>query len=264
MRLFVDGIGLWAPGMASWPEGTVRLNRCDGEALAEAHAPRPALLSAREQRRTGLTVRLALEVALQAVNRAGLGGQSLASIFATANGDSDILNYMCKTLVSAPETVSPTRFHNSVHNAAGGYWSIGRGCTKPLNCLSMGRYSAAGGLLDAAMQLAAGEPQVLLCAYDIPAPEPLKRALPIESLFGAALVLGSTPSPHSIASLELSRQAGAGAPPLEDEALQRLREDNPAAELLPLLVQLARGEGGELALSLGPALQLNIGVSPRC
>ena len=33
-----------------------------------------------------------------------------------------------RTLASAPTLLSPTKFHNSVHNAAAGYWTIGTGC----------------------------------------------------------------------------------------------------------------------------------------
>ncbi|WP_426417220.1 beta-ketoacyl synthase chain length factor [Aestuariirhabdus sp. LZHN29] len=262
MRLYVEGVGLWAPGMQGWEQGSERLCSLPGSLLQPVEAPRPELLSSREQRRSGNTVRLALEVALQAVTGAGLGSASMASVFATAHGDSDILNYMCQTLARAPEAVSPTRFHNSVHNAAGGYWSIGRGCRKPLNCLSSGRFTVASGLLDAAMQLSAGEPRVLLCAYDVPAPEPLHSGMPIEYFFGAGLVLCGQATAASKARIDLSTVAADSASPIADAPLQQLREDNPAAELLPLLIALAQGKAEDVVLALNPELGLKLEVAP--
>src|SRR3546814_16767116 len=59
---------------------------------------------------------------------AGRDPASLPSVFASTHGDLPIMDYMCATLASEPRTISPTKFHNSVHNAAAGYWTIGSGC----------------------------------------------------------------------------------------------------------------------------------------
>ena len=50
-------------------------------------------------------------------------------------------------------TVSPTRFHNSVHNAAAGYWTIGAGAMQPATAISAFDASFAQGLLEAMVQL---------------------------------------------------------------------------------------------------------------
>ena len=73
----------------------------------------------------------------------------------------------------APDTVSPTKFHNSVHNAAAGYWTIGQGCMAPSTALSAFSHTFAQGLLEALVNLAAGEPAILLAAYDTGATGPL-------------------------------------------------------------------------------------------
>ncbi|MCL6415854.1 beta-ketoacyl synthase chain length factor [Aestuariirhabdus sp. Z084] len=274
ITLYVDGVGVWAPGMETWEQAKDRFQQPCEASLVPATAPRPALLSSREQRRASPTVRLALEVALQAVNGAEQDPARLPSIFATANGDSDILNYICQTLARQPEAVSPTKFHNSVHNAAGGYWSIGTGCRQPLNCLSSGRYSVSAGLLEAAMQLGSGEPKVLLCAYDVPTPEPLSLVMPVEHFFACGLVLSAEQGAASIASLKIDTLAGQqDADELEDAQLQRLREDNPAAEILPLLLGLASVDskkaangnveetGDKVRLALSSVLQLRVAIS---
>ena len=40
------------------------------------------------------------------------------------------------TLAGDPAAVSPIRFHNSVHNAAAGYWTIGTGCLRATTAIS--------------------------------------------------------------------------------------------------------------------------------
>src|SRR5690606_42059827 len=60
-----------------------------------------------------------------------------------------ITDYMAATLASDPRSISRTRFHNSVHNAAAGYWTIGAGCTAAATAVSAGPASFAQGLLEA-------------------------------------------------------------------------------------------------------------------
>ena len=70
---------------------------------------------------------MALEVSLAACRAAGCDPATLPSVFASTHGDLAITDYMCETLATDPTAVSPTKFHNSVHNAAAGYWTIGYG-----------------------------------------------------------------------------------------------------------------------------------------
>ena len=76
-------------------------------------------------------VAVALEVALAACRAADRDPATLPSVFASTHGDLAITDYMCETLATDPTAVSPTKFHNSVHNAAAGYWTIGAGCVRP-------------------------------------------------------------------------------------------------------------------------------------
>ncbi len=46
----------------------------------------------------------------------------------------------------------PTKFHNSVHNAAAGYWTIATGCLKPYTSVSGYYFTYGEGLLEAASQ----------------------------------------------------------------------------------------------------------------
>jgi hypothetical protein len=63
----------------------------------------------------------------------GRNAADVPCVFASAHGDLSINDYMCGTLASDPTVLSPTKFHNSVHNAAVGYWTIGVGCMAASN-----------------------------------------------------------------------------------------------------------------------------------
>ena len=80
----------------------------------------PQLLPANERRRTTNYIKLALQVA----DEANLKDKQLAAVFASSNGDFQISNTICNTLAGEPKFISPTQFHNSVHNAPSGYWAI--------------------------------------------------------------------------------------------------------------------------------------------
>ncbi|WP_167702338.1 beta-ketoacyl synthase chain length factor, partial [Xanthomonas axonopodis] len=126
-----------------------------GGALQEAPArPAPQLLAANERRRAPDTVAVSLEAALAACSTAGRDPASLPSIFTSTYGDLAISDYMCTTLASDPLAISPTKFHNSVHNAAAGYWTIGAGAMTPATAMSAGLGSFAQGLLEALVQRA--------------------------------------------------------------------------------------------------------------
>src|SRR3546814_8269162 len=79
-------------------------------------------------------------------------------------------------LATPERIVSPTDFHNSVHNAAAGYWGIGTGSRAPSTTLAGYDASFALGLLEAGLQVVGDRRAVLLVVFDVPAPEPLLHA----------------------------------------------------------------------------------------
>ena len=131
--------------------------------------PAPELLAPIDRRRAPVTVALALEVASSALLQAGRRSDEMRSVFVSAHGDLASTDCMCKTLAEAPTLMSPTKFHNSVHNAAAGYWSIATGCMQASTALAAFERSFVAGLLEAATQCAADAGAVLLVRYDMPA-----------------------------------------------------------------------------------------------
>src|SRR3984957_13243807 len=170
--------------------------------------PLPSILPANERRRAPDTVAVALEVAQAACVNAGRDPAQLATVFASTYGDMAITDYMCGTLAQAPTMLSPTRFHNSVHNAAAGYWSIATGCRQPYCALGAGQYTFAAGLFAAGLQVCADATDVLLVAYDIDARGPLAQVTHSRGMLGVALVLGASHEPN-LSHLHLTVMADA-------------------------------------------------------
>jgi hypothetical protein len=247
----IEGIGLLGPGLNDWASSTALLEGRSPYVSQPTMLPTPDGLPPAERRRLGQVVKLALGVGLQATSRAGAEPATLAAVFASSGGDGINCHEICQALSLEERLISPTRFHNSVHNAAAGYWSIATGCRAASNAVCAYDASFAAGLLEAVTQVVVDQTRVLLVAYDAPYPPPLFAKRPIPEAFGVAFVLapvaasaasavGSAPWPNdgSLGRLTLSF-SDSPADRMRDAALESLRASIPAARSLPLLYQLA-------------------------
>jgi hypothetical protein len=261
LEAYVRGIGLLAPGLADWPLGAAVLRGERPHTRAPMELPAPAALPSAERRRTGATVRLALAAGLEALHGSGLEGAGLATVFASSGGDGAICHEICSALATPERQISPTRFHNSVHNAASGYWSIALGATASSTALAAYDGSFAAGLLEALSQLAATGRPVLLVAYETDYPEPLRTARSIAAPFATALLLDTDPGARAAAHLQASL-TGQPADTLPEPSLEALRAGVPAARALPLLRRIARRDSGRAVLDYLHDLRLAVNVSP--
>lgn len=253
----IEGIGFWADGLPSWE--AARAFAAGGALPGDAPArPAPELLPANERRRAPGTVAVALDAALAACRAAGADPAALPSVFASTHGDLGITDYICATLAGDdPASLSPTRFHNSVHNAAAGYWTIGAGSHAAATALSAGGGTFAQALVEAMSQLQAGEPRVLLVAYDGPSAGPLAAVARSEGLLGAALVLSRAPDP----TLPRLRGTFVAAPaPTPPGPLGRRLGANAMAPMLPLFDALASGRD-LIQLDAGPGRALRVEIA---
>lgn len=249
----VCGIGLVGPGLESWAAGAARLRDPATWQAAPTAVPAPMRLPATERRRAGAVVKLSIVVADEACAMAGLEPATLASVFTSSTGEPANCHVLCEALAAPERLVSPTRFTNSVHNAAGGYWHIAVQGRRPSTSIAAFDASFAAGLLEAAAQaVALGEP-VLLVAADVPYPEPLHAKRPLADAFGVALVL----RPGTALRLRL---ADGGTPAACGHAgLDAVHDAIPAARALPLLMALARGGPARCALEAwGAGAQLEV------
>lgn len=262
MRVHVEGIGLCGPGLGGWAASRSVLA---GAAYAASPSLVPAspLLPPNERRRAVETVRLALAVGKEAFEMAGRDAADTATVFASSGGDGATIHQILEVLAGPDVEVSPTRFHNSVHNAPAGYWTIAVRSHAPSSSLCCHDASFAAGLLEAAAQATVDGRAVALIAYDVRYPEPLNRVRPIGAAFGVALVLTPAPTAASLARLEIELGRGArGGSGLADAGLEELRRSTPAARSLPLLAALARGGPQQLVLEYLPGLEIMVAVEP--
>jgi hypothetical protein len=263
LSAYVDGVGLLAPGLASWRAAQDVLA---GRArYAPGEMPRPAadLLPPAERRRCGDLVKLALHVGGEALVPSGTRPDELATVFTCATGNGEVLHQICETLAGAARDVSPTRFHNSVHNAAAGYWGIATGSRAPSTSLCAHQGSFAAGLAAAAAQASAEARAVLLVAYDIPPPPPLAAVVPCTAPCGLALLVAPSPGAATVAALELELVGDGVETVLEDPALERLRTANAGARALPILAALAAGSARRAVLEWLPGLSLAVTAWPH-
>jgi Beta-ketoacyl synthase, N-terminal domain len=263
IRVYVDGVALLGPGLQGWASSRAVLAGSEPYVWAPTVVPPSPLLPANERRRTVQTVKLALAVGAEAMENARCEAAAVATVFTSSGGDGETIDDILATLASPDPEVSPTRFHNSVHNAPAGYWSIATRSREPSSSLCFHDWSFTGGLLDAASQAGVDDRSVALIAYDLPYPEPLHGLRPIGAVFATALVLAPRASATSLAWLDIELCRGAGeATVMVDAGLEAVRRSVPAARSLPLLTALARPApttvildhvaGNQLSLSLAP------------
>jgi hypothetical protein len=256
------GVGVLGPGLPDW-HTTAAVLRAECPYVAAACVlPPPAALPPAERRRAGRVVRLALAIGAQAVADAAVSASELPAVFASSGGDGDNCHEICVALASAERAISPTRFHNSVHNAAAGYWSIAHGCQAPSTALCALDASFGAGLLEAMLQLQAGAEAVLLAAYDVDDPPPLRAHRPICDAFGVALVLGALGAAQRAgAKLQLTLTQ-APTTRLAEPAIEALRAAIPAARSLPLLQALSRQTQDCVVLDYLPEQRLQLQLTP--
>jgi hypothetical protein len=189
--VYVRGLGFWTPGYAS-PEAW-----CRGESDPSVDAPEVALLSGPLRRRaTGLT-RMAVEVLEQAVRTAGCDVATAPIVWATSHGEHATAIKILGMMRSGEGKLSPTHFHNSVHNAASGYASIATGNCAPSTTLTGGAELVASTFLEAICHLEAGAEDVVVVLADEPLLPP----------FGCS----DGKAPLALAFCLSSRSEGAGA-----------------------------------------------------
>jgi len=245
--------------------------------------PSPALLPAAERRRSGTMVKLTLATGLEAVAAAGVSAADLPCVFSSSGGDGENCHAICAMLASDDRQISPTRFHNSVHNAAAGYWSIATGAMTSSSVLSAFDGSFSAGLLEALTQVVVDNTRAILLACDSAYPEPLYSVRPIADAFGIALVLAPQRSARSLAQITVDLTdasadqlddtaletlrittvdlTDASADQLDDTALETLRITIPAARGLPLLCSIARRQDQHVVLDYLDSTRLAVCIA---
>ncbi|WP_295959532.1 beta-ketoacyl synthase chain length factor [Rhodoferax sp.] len=265
LTVFIDGVGLVGPGIADWAQGQAQLAGYAPGQWQKTVLAAPAHLPPAERRRAGAVIRVSQTVGFEAVAAAGIAARGLVSVFTSSGGDGVNCHEMCTALASDDRLISPTRFHNSVHNAASGYWGIATGAMAASTALCAFDGSFAAGLVEALTQAVVQAEPVLLVAFDTDYPEPLRACRPVPDTFGLALVLSPVRTAHSLGQISLhpaSYLSPGPADVLVDAVLESQRQSIPAARGLPLLAALVRQQSGLVRLDYLDDCRLALEFSP--
>jgi hypothetical protein len=259
----IVAVGAWGCEFRNWSDLQKILN---GETIEDdgAKGPKPDVIPANERRRAPLPVRLAVESSWQATQSSSLNAEDLSCVFVSALGDTQLTDYMCKVLAGENKQLSPTKFHNSVHNAAAGYWTISTGCMKAANSVAGYEESVSLTLLEALTQIDNERSPVLLTFYDAPVSLILKDLLKNDYPFAVSLIL--VPDSMDIEGINISAEVLPSATewPLlktSTETLNALYQSTPTARMLALLEALVNGSNDQIGmpLSAGTSMRLTVG-----
>lgn len=261
LKAWIDGIGLIAPGLRDWPAAAAVLRGERPYVPAPTVLPAPTLLPPAERRRASRVIKLSLALGLEAAMQAGADTSALTTVFTASGADGHNCHALCEQLAGDDRQISPTRFHNSVHNAAAGYWGIATRSMAPCQVIAAFDASFGAGLLDALAQVICDGRPVLLVAYDSEYPVPLHVTRQVPDAAGVALLLSPQRGPSSLASVQL-QPCEQSAEAMDVSELETLRRSIPAMRALPLLQRLAKVQSGQVVLDYLAPMQLQLDVQP--
>ncbi len=254
MRVAITGAGAWAAGVSCLTEMARPQEAGDQVAI-----PRPSAIPPRELRRSPAASRLGVEAASQACAAAGQDPAGIRSVFASALGDSDITDYMCRTLAGSDKLLSPTRFHNSVHNAAAGCWSIACKNTSPNTFVAAFEHTAGMALFESMVMVTSDLAPTLLVVTDVAVPGALADIHGAGTTAALALVIESTPestqdvAPLLSCELEARPKSKDGTPASAPSSFDPAQA---TAELWPLIKAVAEATPWSGTFQLGTESQL--------
>lgn len=240
----LQSVSLIAPGLPDWPTARPVLSGHEAWEEEALQPLKPDFLPSNERRRTTPTIKLALQAAQQAIPRSESRPENLATVFASSCGDMEVNLKICHALAEEGSSVSPIQFHNSVHNAAAGYWSIALQSTAPSVSLGAFDGSFGAGLLEAYTQVVTEGRPVLLVAYDLPPPPPIDQVRPLKGPFATAVLIGpeTAEGEGTLGKIVPRLVADQACTSFQDPDLEAWRTHNPAAASLPLLAAMAVGQ----------------------
>lgn len=264
MRVYVAGIGILGPGFQGWAKSAPILQGQIPYIAEPLVLDAPGILASRERRRSGPAIRLALNVAQEAVRQSSIPMPELATVFGTSIGNGLEIHQILESLTTPEMLVSPTLFHNSVHNSAVGNWCIATGCHQPSTSIAAHDFTFPASVLKGVAQAVTEVRPVLLTVFDAPFPEPLDSKRHLAASFAVALVLTPRPGPESKFAMFVSWHHGAR----DDYTSPRLPcvydlfLGNPAARALPLLEVMAHEKPARVRLRYPRSGHLDIELSP--
>jgi len=236
---YLKAVSIIAPGLPNWAEACQVFTHQQPYKSQKVAKKLTTLLPPNENRRSSRTTQIALSAVQQLFNEHPFDSQKVRYVFTSCNGDLTIFHQIATALTMPGRPVSPTKFHNSVHNAPAGYCAIALKAESPSTSITAYEDSFANGLLEAAVQSVSAQQDCLFCGYDEVPPEPMFSIVSIEDDFAYSLLL-SPEADNAICRLDLTPTSKQVLTTMENPDFEQLRNSNPQAKILPLLYSLAQ------------------------
>jgi len=234
---WVRGVGFWSVGYAS-PKAW-----CARDFDAAVTTPEASLLGGALRRRATPLTRMGIEVLQQATRMADVDLSDLASVWATAHGEHSMAIGLLAMMQQGEGKLSPTKFHNSVHNTASGYASIASSNRAPSTTLTGGAELVASAIIEAACMVEALDRDVALVIADEPLLAPFD--LP-DSAVPLAVALLLSPRPEGAIGILDGIRRAAVAPVARRAPFGPLH----VSAALPLIEHVVEQKAGTIALEL--------------
>jgi hypothetical protein len=206
----------------------------------DSELPDKTLLPSGLRRRSGLTTLMAVTAAMSACQQAEVEVKDLPSVFASVGGEIQVTDVLCRSLTDVDYLLSPTQFHNSVHNTTAGYWSILTQCQQAATAIAAVDDTFAMAMLEAWSQLQQQPGDLLLVCYDELWPQYLAPPMGGKAL-ACALVLTSDIAGSHLGII--TRPEIRGESIIVSQDLLELTQSAPAAACIPLLQALRSKQG---------------------
>lgn len=176
LRAVLRGVGLWTPNHPSFADWIAAGMPGDFSARTNDWQKPPAeLLHPRLRRRTSTLTRAAVTALEAALAGSGVAVSDVRLVLVSSFGEIETTVELLAQLAEPGGPVSPTKFHNSVHNTATGYMSIASGNNRESTALAGGPHNLEIGLLETLAGLCeSGGDAVLIFAEEL-LPHPFER-----------------------------------------------------------------------------------------
>lgn len=253
MQAYINSLGLCTEGIASWTEANEVLSGKVEYRPEPVERYKPRLLPPNERRRATNLIRLAFKVSEEStIYMSENELAQLSSTFTSSDGDHSVIDQINTALTKTERLVSPTQFHNSVHNAAAGYWGIASKSTAQSNSICASEYSFSVGLIEAMVLIQLHNSPSLLTSYDCPPSPPLQEKRDIKIPFALSLVLTPARTPRTLGKLTVTLEKHVNETKCNNPNLEKIRIQNPSARALPLLEYIAKKTNGDVFLPINP------------
>ncbi|NVB42506.1 beta-ketoacyl synthase chain length factor [Pseudenhygromyxa sp. WMMC2535] len=268
LRARIRGVGLWAaqaPSFSAWVDAGCPEQLADADEAASALRPPANLLHPRLRRRTSTLTRAVVTAVEAAAAQGGADIGDARYVLVSSYGEIETTVDLLGQLSAFGAPISPTKFHNSVHNTATGYLSIASGNHRSSTALSGGSHGLEVGVLEALAGLqepGAGDCLLLFAEEQLPAPMDRPDSDPTFAVaFHLSADAGEATQPGALdVELCLVPSSGAAGPGAAGPGAAGRAGDSLGSvwqALLPLLRGLAELEAG------GDAVFAPLAVAPE-